>query len=84
MIRNTAIGLLLLGTQLWLTSCAAPASPNEGTEPGGLTDAALEIGDTIQVRRGVRKERLDLLDRYYAAQRGRRASLAETTQKLEQ
>ena len=32
-------------------------------------DEALEIGDTIQVRRGVRKERLDLLDRYYAAQR---------------
>ena len=30
---------------------------------------ALEFGDTIQVRRGVRKERLDLLDRYYAAQR---------------
>ena len=33
-------------------------------------DEALEIGDTIQVRRGVRKERLDLLGRYYAAQRG--------------
>ena len=34
------------------------------------TDEALQIGDTIQVRRGVRKERLDLLDQYYAAQRG--------------
>ena len=32
-------------------------------------DEALEIGDTIQMRSGVRKERLDLLDRYYAAQR---------------
>jgi para-nitrobenzyl esterase len=33
------------------------------------TDEALEISDTIQMRRGVRKERLDLLDRYYGAQR---------------
>ena len=33
-------------------------------------DEALEIGDTIQARRGVRKERLDFLDQYYAAQRG--------------
>lgn len=32
-------------------------------------DEVLEFGDTIQLRRGVRKERLDLLDRYYAAQR---------------
>ena len=32
-------------------------------------DEALEIGDTIQVRRGVRKERLDLIERYYAARR---------------
>jgi para-nitrobenzyl esterase len=32
-------------------------------------DEALEVGDTIQVRSGVRKERLDLLDRYYGAQR---------------
>ena len=37
MIRNAAIGLLVLGTPLWLTSCAAPAVPDEGTEPGGLT-----------------------------------------------
>ena len=32
-------------------------------------DEALEIGDTIQVRRGVRKDRLDFLDQYYAAMR---------------
>ena len=32
-------------------------------------DEALEISDTIQVRRGVRKDRLDFLDQYYAAQR---------------
>ena len=32
-------------------------------------DEALEIGDTVQVRSGVRKDRLDFFDRYYAAQR---------------
>ena len=32
-------------------------------------DAALHIGDTIIVERGIRKERLDFFDRYYAAQR---------------
>ena len=38
---------------------AAPPQPSDGGP----------VGDTIQVRSGVRKERLDLLDRYYAAQR---------------
>ena len=33
-------------------------------------DEALDIGDTIQVRSGVRMERLAFFDRYYAAQRG--------------
>ena len=33
-------------------------------------DAALHIGDTIAVERGIRKDRLDFFDRYYAAQRG--------------
>ena len=33
-------------------------------------DAALHIGDTIGVEAGIRKERLDFFDRYYAAQRG--------------
>ena len=32
-------------------------------------DAALHIGDTITVERGIRKGRLDFFDRYYAAQR---------------
>ena len=32
-------------------------------------DAALHIGDTIGVEAGIRKERLDFFDRYYAAQR---------------
>ena len=32
-------------------------------------DAALHVGDTITVERGIRKERLDFFDRYYAAQR---------------
>ena len=32
-------------------------------------DAALHIGDTITVERGIRQERLDFFDRYYAAQR---------------
>ena len=32
-------------------------------------DAALHIGDTITVERGIRKDRLDFFDRYYAAQR---------------
>ena len=31
-------------------------------------DAALHIGDTIAVERGIRKDRLDFFDRYYAAQ----------------
>lgn len=60
MIRNTAIGLLLLGTQLWLTSCAAPASPDEGTEPGGLTvdggqvaGAPSPLGADVWVYRGL-------------------------------
>ena len=33
-------------------------------------DAALHIGDTITVEQGIRKDRLDFIDRYYAAQRG--------------
>ena len=33
-------------------------------------DAALHIGDTIAVEQGIRKDRLDFFDRYYAAQRG--------------
>ena len=32
-------------------------------------DAALQVGDTITVERGIRKDRLDFFDRYYAAQR---------------
>ncbi len=32
-------------------------------------DAALRIGDTITVERGIRKDRLDFFDRYYVAQR---------------
>ena len=32
-------------------------------------DAALHVGDTIAVERGIRKDRLDFFDRYYAAQR---------------
>ena len=33
-------------------------------------DAALHIGDTIAVEQGIRKDRLDFFDRYYAGQRG--------------
>jgi para-nitrobenzyl esterase len=33
-------------------------------------DEALEIGDTIHVRSGTRKDRLDFFDEYYASQRG--------------
>ena len=32
-------------------------------------DAALHVSDTITVERGIRKDRLDFFDRYYAAQR---------------
>ena len=32
-------------------------------------DAALHVGDTITVERGIRRDRLDFFDRYYAAQR---------------
>ena len=34
-------------------------------------DAALHVGDAITVERGIRKDRLDFFDRYYAAQRGK-------------
>jgi para-nitrobenzyl esterase len=33
------------------------------------TDQALEFGDTVQVRTGSRKDRLDFMDRYYAGRR---------------
>ena len=33
-------------------------------------DAALHIGDTIAVEQGIRRDRLDFFDGYYAAQRG--------------
>ena len=33
-------------------------------------DAALEFGDTVEVRTGIRKDRLDFMDAYYAGQRG--------------
>ena len=33
-------------------------------------DEALELGDTVGVRRGIRRDRLDFMDAYYAAQRG--------------
>jgi para-nitrobenzyl esterase len=34
-------------------------------------DAAMDFGDTAQVRRGIRRERLDFMDRYYAQRRAR-------------
>jgi para-nitrobenzyl esterase len=34
-------------------------------------DEALEFGDTVHVQAGIRKERLDFMDRYYAEQRAR-------------
>ena len=33
-------------------------------------EAALELGDVVQVRQGVRAERLDFFERHYAALRG--------------
>ena len=53
---------------------AATGNPNgEGLPEWPAFDAdvdeALEIGDTIQVRAGVRKARLDLVDKHYAALR---------------
>lgn len=33
-------------------------------------DAALHISDTITVEQGIRRDRLDFFDLYYAAQRG--------------
>jgi carboxylesterase type B len=32
-------------------------------------DEALELGDIVQARSGVRKERLDFMDAYYTSQR---------------
>ncbi len=34
-------------------------------------DTALEFGDTVQVSTGIRKDRLDFIDRYYAAERAK-------------
>ena len=60
MIRNAAIGLLVLGTPLWLTSCAEPGAPDEGIEPGVITvdggqiaGAPSPLGADISVYRGV-------------------------------
>ena len=54
---------------------AATGNPNSAELPDWPAydpeaDAALHIGDTISVEAGIRKERLDFFDRYYAAQRG--------------
>ena len=54
---------------------AATGNPNSDGLPqwpayDAEDDAALHIGDTITVERGIRKDRLDFFDRYYAAQRG--------------
>ena len=54
---------------------AATGNPNaDGLPPWPAydpeADAALHIGDTITVEQGIRKDRLDFFDRYYAAQRG--------------
>ena len=35
-------------------------------------DESLEFGDAVQVRAGIRKDRLDFMDRYYAGRRGDR------------
>ena len=53
---------------------AATGDPNDEGLPDWPAydpeaDAALHVGDTITVERGIRKERLDFFDRYYAAQR---------------
>ena len=55
---------------------AATGNPNAEGLPAwpaydSGADAALHIGDTITVERGIRKDRLDFFDRYYAAQRGK-------------
>jgi para-nitrobenzyl esterase len=53
---------------------AATGNPNSEGLPewpayDPAADAALHIGDTIVVEQGIRKERLDFFDRFYAAQR---------------
>jgi para-nitrobenzyl esterase len=35
-------------------------------------DESLEFGDAVQVRAGIRKDRLDFMDRYYAGRRADR------------
>ena len=54
---------------------AATGDPNGEGLPewpayDAVSDTALEFGDAIVVRSGIRKARLDLSDRFYAAQRG--------------
>ncbi len=60
MMRKTTIGLLLLGTPLWLTSCAASAPPDERPAPGVITvdggqvtGAPSALGAEVQVYRGL-------------------------------
>ncbi len=53
---------------------AATGNPNSEGLPAWPAydpeaDAALHLGDTIAVEQGIRKDRLDFFDRYYAAQR---------------
>lgn len=63
-----------LVSSFWL-HFAATGNPNgEGLPAWPIysrdTDAVLELGDVVQVRHGVREERLDFFDRHYQAQLG--------------
>lgn len=60
MMRNTAIGLLLVGTPLWLAACAEPVVPDDLPEPGIITidagqvaGAASPLGADVWVYRGI-------------------------------
>jgi para-nitrobenzyl esterase len=62
---------------LYWVNFATSGNPNGKDLPGWpvysrQADEALEFGNGMHVRAGIRKDRLDFMDRYYA---GRRSSL---------
>jgi len=67
-------------------SFAKDGDPNEeGLPPwpryDAATDQALELGDEVRVLDALKKDKLDLLDRFYASERGAAAAPAANEQK---
>ncbi len=77
MMRNGLLRALTIGIALGLAACATPdATEDRAVDPevvsldtGQIAGAPSPLGDDIRVYRGIRKDRLDFLDQYYAAMR---------------